>query len=126
NATWHDGVPVTAEDVKFSLEYLPEKLGGSNWNIIESVQAPDNETLIINLDSPDGNFLTNLLMLRTVPKHIFESVSDPQRFNEPKSAVGCRPYNFMDFDKAAGLLRFQAYDGYYEGRPAIKDIDIRM
>ena len=126
DATWHDGVPLTAEDIKFSLEYLPEKLGGSNWNIIESVQAPDNQTLVIGLDSPDGNFLTNLLMLRTLPKHIFENVADPKKFNEPKSAIGCGPYKFMDFDKAAGLLRFLAYDGYYEGRPAIKEIDIRM
>ncbi len=106
DATWHDGVPVTAEDIKFSLEYLPEKLGGSNWNIIESVHAPDNQTLVIDLDSPDGNFLTNLLMLRTLPKHIFENVADPKKFNEPKSAIGCGPYKFLDFDKAAGLLRF--------------------
>lgn len=126
NATWHDGEPVTAEDIKFSLEYLPEKLGGSNWNIIESVEAPDEHTVIINLDSPDGNFLTNLLMLRTVPKHIFENIDDPAKFNDPKSAIGCGPYRFVDFDKAAGLLRFQAYDGYYEGRPAVQEIDIRM
>ncbi len=126
NATWHDGVPVTAADLKFSLEYLPEKLGGSNWNIIDSIEAPDESTLIINLKSPDGNFLTNLLMLRSVPKHVFEKVDDPRKFNEPSSALGCGPYKFVDFDKAAGRLRFQAYDGYYEGRPAVQEIDIRM
>lgn len=126
NATWHDGEPVTASDIKFSLEYLPEKLGGSNWNIIDTLEAPDDQTLIINLDSPDGNFLTNLLMLRTIPRHVFENVDDPAKFNEPSSAIGCGPYRFIDFDKAAGLLRFQAYDGYYEGKPAIQEIDIRM
>lgn len=126
NATWHDGTPVTAEDLKFSLEYLPEKLGGSNWNIIDSVEAKDDGTLIINLKSPDGNFLTNLLMLRSVPRHIFEKVDDPKKFNEPASAIGCGPYKFVDFDKAAGRLRFQAYDGYFEGKPAVQEIDIRM
>jgi len=126
NATWHDGEPVTAEDVKFSLEYLPEKLGGSNWNIIDSVEAPDDFTVIINLNSKDGNFLTNLLMLRTVPKHIFEEIDDPKKFNEPKSAIGCGPYKFLDFDRDAGLIRFQAYDNYFEGKPAAQEIDIRM
>ena len=126
NATWHDGTPVTAEDLKFSLEYLPEKLGGSNWNIIESVEAPDDRTLIINLKSQDGNFLTNLLMLRSVPKHVFEKVDDPKKFNEPACAIGCGPYKLVDLDKAAGLLRFQAYDDYYEGKPAVQEIDIRM
>jgi len=126
NATWHDGSPVVAADIKFSLEYLPEKLGGSNWNIIDSVEAPDKSTLVINLDSPDGNFLTNLLMLRTVPEHVFKKVDDPKKFNDPASAIGCGPYKFLDFDKSAGLLRFQAYDGYYEGQPSVKEIDIRM
>ncbi|MDD2753995.1 MAG: ABC transporter substrate-binding protein [Methanothrix sp.] len=126
NATWHDGEPVTAADLKFSLEYLPKKLGGSNWNIIDSVEAPDDSTLIINLLSPDGNFLTNLLMLRSVPKHIFEKVEDPKKFNDPSCAIGCGPYKFVDYEKAAGRLRFQAYDEYYEGKPAVREIDIRM
>lgn len=126
NATWHDGIPVTSADLKFSLEYLPEKLGGSNWNIIDSVEAPDDYTLIINLKSPDGNFLTNLLMLRTVPKHIFENVEDPKIFNDPDCTVGCGPYRFVEFDKAAGLLKFQAYEDYYEGKPAIDEIVFRM
>lgn len=126
NATWHDGQPVTAEDIKFSLEYLPEKLGGSNWNIIKEVDAPDESTLIITLNSPDSNFLTNLLMLRTVPKHVFESVDDPKRFNDPASAIGCGPYKFLDFDPEAGLIRFLAYDRYFEGQPSVKEIDIRM
>lgn len=126
NATWHDGVPVTAADLKFSLEYLPEKLGGSNWNIIDSVEAPDDYTIVINLKSPDGNFLTNLLMARTVPKHVFENVEDPKTFNDPECTVGCGPYRFEEFDKDADLLRFQAYEDYYEGRPAIDEIVFRM
>jgi peptide/nickel transport system substrate-binding protein len=126
NATWHDGRPVTSHDIKFSLEYLPKKLGGSNWNIINSVEAPDNNTLEIDLKSPDGNFLSNLLMLRTVPEHIFEKIDDPKKFNDPACAIGCGPYEFMEFDRDAGLLKFQAYDDYYEGKPAVQEIDIRM
>jgi peptide/nickel transport system substrate-binding protein len=126
NATWHDGVPLSSADLKFSLEYLPKKLGGSNWNIIDSVEAPDGHTLIIHLKTPDGNFLNNLLMLRTVPKHVFEKVEEPKKFNDPTCAVGCGPYKFMEFDKAAGLLKFQAYENYYGGKPAVQEIDIRM
>jgi len=126
NVTWHDGAPVTSEDLKFSLEYLPSKLGGSNWNIIESIEAPDNYTLVINLKSPDGNFLNNLLMLRTIPEHIFKNVEDPKTFNDMEATIGCGPYKFVEFDKEAGVLRFQAYDNYFEGRPAIDEIVIRM
>ena len=126
NATWHDGIPLTSEDLKFSLEYLPSKLGGSNWNVIDFVEAPDNYTLVINLKSPDGNFLNNLLMLRTVPEHIFKNVEDPKTFNDKNATLGCGPYKFVEFDREAGILRFQAYENYYEGRPAVDEIVIRM
>ena len=126
NATWHDGVPVTSQDVKFSLEYLPEKLGGSNWNIIDTVEAPDNYTVIIKLKTASANFLNNLLMLRTVPMHIFENVSDPKTYNDINATIGCGPYKFVKFDKDAGTLTFKAYDNYYGGKPAIDEIVIRI
>lgn len=126
DATWHDGTPVTSADIKFSLEYLPEKLGGSNWNIIDTVETPDSYTVVITLKSASANFLNNLLMLRTVPMHIFESVDDPKTFNNETAAIGCGPYVFEKFDKEAGLITFKAYDNYYEGKPAIDTIEIRM
>jgi peptide/nickel transport system substrate-binding protein len=62
NATWHDGKPVTAQDFKFTVDYDLEKdpLSKSYIGTIESVEAPDDKTVIINLVKPDYNFLTTI------------------------------------------------------------------
>jgi peptide/nickel transport system substrate-binding protein len=126
DATWHDGVPVTSYDIKFSLEYLPAKLGGSNWAVINSVEAPDNETVVINLKYAKANFLVNLLELRTVPMHIFENIDDPEAYNNANATIGCGPYEFVSFDEAAGTLIVKAYENYYGGIPAAKTIQFKF
>lgn len=128
NATFHDGTPVTSKDVKFNLEYLPAKIAQykTHWSLIESVETPDDYTVVINLKSPCSNFLVNLLVLRTIPEHIFKDVEDPVKYNDVKATIGCGPYKFDGFDKNAGVLTFKAYDGYHGKKPAIGEIEIRM
>lgn len=128
NATWHDGVPVTAADIKFNLEYFPAKIPEykSHWGQIEAVEAPDDYTVIIKLKTPNSNFLTNLLVMRAVPKHIFQSVNDPTKYNNMNATIGCGPYVFEKFDKDAGTLTFKAYDKYYGGKPVVGEIEIKV
>lgn len=128
NATWHDGQPVTALDVKFTIEYLLDKIPTwkSSLGSIESVEAPDNETLVIILKSPDYNFMTNIAVIRTLPEHVFRSVDDPTTYSGPGATTGSGPYVFQSFDKAAGLLTFTAYDKYWGGKPAIDAIEVRL
>lgn len=126
NATWHDGVKVTAYDLKFSLEYLPAKLGGSNWAVIKSVDAVDNSTLVIHLKYPKASLMVNLIQLRTVPKHIFENINDPRSYTDVNCTIGCGPYVFDKFDEDAGLLSFKAFDNYYGGKPSASKIQFKL
>lgn len=126
--TWHDGNPVTARDVKFSLEYLPVKSAAykSHFGMIKTVQAPDDGTVVITLDRPNGRFLVNLLVLRVLPRHVFETVDDPISYNDEKAAIGCGPYIFDGYDQAAGIISFRANENYYRGRPNIRQIKFRL
>ncbi|WP_048189272.1 ABC transporter substrate-binding protein [Methanocella conradii] len=128
NATWHDGVPVTAKDIKFNLEYYPAKIAEykQHWGQIDSVETPDNHTVVIKLKTPNSNFLTNLMVMRAVPEHIFKDVSDPKTFNDMNATIGSGPYKFVGFDKDAGILRFKAYDNYWGGKPSVDTIEIRI
>lgn len=128
NATWHDGQPVTARDFKFTIDYDLEKdpLSKSYIGTIKSVEAPDNKTVIINLEKPDYNFLNTIAVVKTIPEHIFAPVDDPKKFNEKEAAIGCGPYRFVSFDKDAGIVTYQASDNYWGGKPAIDTIELRM
>lgn len=66
---WHDGQPFTAADVKFSIEYLLEKVPvyKSHWAMIDRVEAPDPRTVIITLKKPNARFLVNLLVSGPFP-----------------------------------------------------------
>lgn len=128
NATFQDGTPVTANDIKFTLQYMPNVVGGSyksEWQLIDSIETPDNYTVVINLKKPWAEFLTNLLIMRTLPQHIYQNVDSPKNFTDPRGAIGCGPYQFVSFDKDAGVVTFKAYDNYFGGKPAIDTIEIR-
>lgn len=126
--TWHDGQPVTAADVAFSLEYLPAKIPvyQSHFQQIETVEAPDDQTVIVKLNEPNARILANLVVLRTLPKHIFASIDNPKEFNDKQATIGCGPYIFESFDEAAGVLTFRANENYYRGTPHIQQIKFRL
>ncbi|NNG02175.1 MAG: ABC transporter substrate-binding protein [Desulfobacteraceae bacterium] len=126
--TWHDGRPVTADDVKFTIEYLLAKIPvyTHHFKLITGVTAPDSATVVISLSEPNPRFVVNLLVLRTLPRHIFETVDDPMTFQGDAAAMGCGPYTFAGFDAAAGTVRFTAYDNYYRGQPNVAEVVFRM
>lgn len=128
NATWHDGVPLTARDIKFNLEYFPAKISEykSHWGQIDTVEAPDDYTIVINLKTPNSNFMTNLLVMRAVPEHIFKDVADPLKYNEMNATIGSGPYRFVGFNKDSGILTFKAYEGYFGGKPSVDTIEVRL
>jgi peptide/nickel transport system substrate-binding protein len=127
DAKWHDGVPVTAQDIKFTIDYNLGKdtAAKSYLGSVESVEAPDNSTLTINLKSPDYNFLTNVAVVKIIPEHIFKNVEDPKKFSEKEGAIGCGPYKFAGFDKDAGVLTYQVNDDYWGGKAVVDTIEIR-
>jgi peptide/nickel transport system substrate-binding protein len=125
---WHDGVPLTADDIKFTIDYNLEKdpLAKSYLGSVESVEAPDDQTVSINLKHPDYNFLNTIAVVKTIPKHIFESVDDPKKYAENDAAIGCGPYKFESFDADAGLVAYQVNEDYWGEEPAIDRVELKM
>ncbi len=128
DAFWHDGVPVTANDIKFSIDYArkTDSSSGSVYGDVQSVEVPDNQTVVIELDKPDYNFLTTIEVMSPLPEHIFKNIEDPSKFNEKEAAIGCGPYVFESFDKAAGVLTFKAFDKFWNGAPVINTIELKI
>lgn len=117
--TWHDGVSVTANDVKFTIEY-EESFPNAK------VSAVDEQTVKIVLDTPNARFPVDLVTLRVLPEHIFKDVKDLASFTDPKSAIGCGPYAFVKFDENAGTLEFKAYEDYVDGKPNVDKVIVKL
>lgn len=125
---WHDGKPVTAHDVTFSMNYLLEKIPVYRWHfkLVSSIETLDDTRVAISLSEANPRFLVNLLVLRVIPAHIFRDVSDPKRFIEPEAAIGSGPYIYKGYDNEAGVIRFGPFDRYYKGKPNVGEIVVRL
>lgn len=128
NATWSDGKPVTSADIKFTLENLAitPVLKIHTSDIIESVDASDANTVVINLNKPSSDLLSTIDVIKILPEHVYKDVKDINSFNGKDASIGSGPYMFDHFDKDAGLLVFKANENYWKGTPPIDTIEYKM
>src|SRR5690242_1755981 len=119
---FHDGEPVTAEDVKFSFE----RYRGANHALIKSqvasVETPDPRHVRFKLNKPWPDFLTFYSSASgagwIVPKKYVEKVGDAGFKKHP---IGAGPYKFVSFTPGIELV-LEAHDGYWRKSPAVKRI----
>ena len=65
DAKFSDGTPITADDALYTLTRLRDdelSLWSDSYNIIESMEAKDDKTLVVTLASPSAPFLSTLAM----------------------------------------------------------------
>ena len=119
--TFHDGAPVTAEDVKFTLDTILDPAlkarFRSLYTPIASVDAVDPRTVRINLKEPYAPLLS-YLDLGIVPRHVVEAGGDLG--NQP---IGSGPYRLRRWDKGSKIV-FEANPDFWEGAPAIETIEL--
>lgn len=76
NATWHDGEPVTAHDINFTLmEVIPQTLGEFvERGDIQKIEIPDDNTLVIYVNKSTFFEFVDITfgIGYVVPKHIWE------------------------------------------------------
>ncbi len=108
DAKWHDGQPLTADDVIFSLEAELNPDTGSQYTssveaAVASYRKIDDYTVEIVSDGPRANFLFDLV-LPVMPKHIWEGVpaaewaADPgSTGQDPARVVGSGPFKFVEW-----------------------------
>ena len=98
--TFHDGEPLTAEDIAFSYNlyqnqedfpFLPVYT-----DYFESVEAPDEKTLVITLSEAIPNMESQLVFLYVLPEHIWSQVENPGEF-ENAEMIGSGPFKLVDY-----------------------------
>jgi len=121
-AKWHDGNPVTADDVAFTIGYYqkhPYRFVKTTG--IAVVAVTDAHTVLIKLAKPYAPFLSDIGgTMPILPKHVWDSVRNPESYSDPKAFIGSGPYIFRDFDKTRGTYLYEAFADYYQGRPKVE------
>ena len=132
NATFHDGKPVTADDVLFTFDYNtkgPGSQAGAAQGVdyLDSVTAPDPKTVVIALKNPRPSFLNDIagtFGFAIMPKHIWSTVTDPAKFQGPTALVGSGPYKLEKFDLTTNSFNFVANEDFYLGPANVQQLQI--
>ncbi|PKM78370.1 MAG: ABC transporter substrate-binding protein [Firmicutes bacterium HGW-Firmicutes-15] len=122
---WHDGKPLTAEDVVFTYKELTtdKTLSSSmlsDYKDIASVKAKDENTVEITLSQYNAAMLNNFT-IGIIPKHLLEGQDlTTSSFNQ--NPVGTGRYKFVKWDKAGGTVEMVKNEKYYDKVPTIEKI----
>jgi peptide/nickel transport system substrate-binding protein len=122
---FHNGAPVTADDVKFSFERYRGANGTAMKARVAAIETPDARHLRFKLKEPWPDFLTFYGSATgaawVVPKSYVEKVGDD---GFKKAPIGAGPYKFVAFNPGVELT-MEAFEGYWRKTPNIKRIVLR-
>lgn len=123
DATFHNGDPITVEDVKYSLEAAVESsYTGPYMNFIDKVEVLDDETVKVTLRYAYAPFLALCTTYSQIVKESFYEDGGTMMSKEP---IGSGPYKFVSWAQGDKIV-FEAYDEYYAGAPAIKNLTYKI
>jgi len=127
DATWHDGTPLTADDVKFSIDYYRDRDPQAGWmqEIIETVTV-EGDTVTLALSRPYGNLLTEFMTYSMIPAHIWQAVEEPLKYEETDMVIGSGPFRLESWDAAAGKFIFTAHEDHFKGAPNIDRLEVNV
>lgn len=126
---WHDGQPLTAEDVKFSFDYYKQhpavvnELFVNGRYIIDQIEVIDPKSIKLTVTTPNATYLSKIGAVRILPKHIWENVDDPVKFTGPAATIGSGPFMLEAYDGQQGTYRFKAFEQYWGPRPRVNAIE---
>ncbi len=134
NIKWHDGTPFTAEDLVFSATVCRDPdiacVPKSNIRAMESLSAPDPQTLVIQWSAPYAN-ADQAEGLAPLPRHLLEELyhTDKTTFAQsPRFStefVGLGPYKLVRWEPGA-FIEFTRFDDYYLGRPPLDQVIVKF
>ena len=133
DARWHDGVPLTSDDVKFTFEAIMDKRNNVasrvGYDEVARVDAPDKYTVVLRLKRVWAPIVETVfadnIQGAIVPAHILRGAPDFNRAAFNVAPVGSGPYRFVSWHHGSDMT-FEANATYFRGAPKIPRIVLRF
>lgn len=124
---WHDGEDFTAEDVKFTYEFMiaddtPTSYDG-DFRKVKEFEIIDDYTVKVTYEEPYSPALNSWGMW-IMPSHLLKGVS-PSKSSLQRSPIGTGPYVFEEWQTGKSVT-LKAFDDYFEGKPKIEKVILRI
>ena len=129
NALFHDGKPVTSEDVAFSIMTIKANHPFQTMlAAVDKVDTPDPLTAIIRLKHPHPALLLAMspALMPILPKHVYGDGQDVKSHPANLKPVGSGPYRLTDY-KQGEFYTLEKFDKFFiPGRPKLDKIVVKL
>jgi peptide/nickel transport system substrate-binding protein len=129
NLRWHDGHPITAEDVVFTMDKIldpavPALNKAGYFNKLDHVEAPDSFTVIFVWKEPYAPSLHALTQLAPIPEHVYgkgDFLTNPAN----RAPVGSGPFRFEEW-KTSQMISLVRNDDYWGKKPYLDRVIFKI
>ncbi|MEM7225875.1 MAG: ABC transporter substrate-binding protein [Pseudomonadota bacterium] len=127
---FHDGQPLTSEDVAFSImdvAKVTHPRGPNTFRSVTEIETPDDNTVILKLEKPAPYMMMAFSGYETpiLPKHIYGE-GDLRAHPNANKPIGSGPFKFAEWRKGT-LIRLDKNEDYWkEGQPHLDRIVARF
>lgn len=124
---FHDGTPLTADDVAFSLDRIrtrkPEFQRSYAFTLLDSVKATGDRTVTVALKQPYAAFLNQLAAAytRIAPRRVIEAKGDMKQ-----TIVGTGPFKLQEYRRGQRMTLVRNPDYWEPGIPYVDAVDITI
>ncbi len=132
NLKWHDGQPITADDIVFTMNTLIDKnqnVPYQSYGYIDgkavTTKKVDNLTVTITLPKSSAGFLGGLSQIYCIPKHIYQNVSNIGKSSLNNNPIGSGPYKFKSYTPGQSFV-VQRFDDYFDGKPHLETVTFKI
>jgi len=136
NTYWHDGTPLTADDVVFTIKLLqdpdfpgPPDLGSTLWRTV-TVEKVDRRTVRFTLPEPYAPFL-DYNTVGILPAHLLGGIraADLLAAGFNLNPVGSGPFQLEEIEAESGVITtmvLERFPRYYGSQPYLDRIQLRF
>ena len=126
-AKFHDGTPITSEDVRFSLETVKANhpFGQAMFGNVADIETPSADKVVVHLGKPVPGLLMSLqpLLMPILPKHVYDD-GQPIKTHprNMENVVGSGPFKVEENNPAERLVLVRNPDFFIPGKPHLDKI----
>ncbi len=126
---FHDGSPLTSDDVKFSLEAVREHHPfRSIFDSLKDVSTPDSLTVVVHLSQPNPALpvAMSTVMVPVLPRRVYGDGADLRTHAANLQAVGSGPFRLAEYRPGEALILERFQDYFLAGHPRVERLILRL
>jgi peptide/nickel transport system substrate-binding protein len=123
DARWHDGKPVTSEDVAYTYQRILDEEQGLYIDAvkqIDTIETPDKHTVVFTTEKPSVQMLNTYVYI--LPKHIWKDVpADETKSFKNEPVIDSGPFQAVEW-REGQFARLEANPDYFRGAPHVDEV----